>query len=396
MKRILRNITAKQAATSFVEINLSHLRHNARLLAAKAGKSIKKMAVVKANAYGHGADIAGPALQDEACIDAFGVATVEEAINLRNAGVIKPILVFAPVKKHTVADYRMYSLVAVVGSLEELNLLTPSISFHLEFDTGMGRLGFYPEEWPQIYKHIEEKELKPTGIMTHFATADAPGAAYTREQLRRFKKLLSEMGEWAEGKIIHAANSGGLLYYEEEGVRFDMVRFGISLYGFSPNPEVSEQKTETRDDAVLKPVLQWKSCVTACRRITKGQSVSYEAIWQAPEDGWLLVLPVGYADGLRRGLSNRTYMSVEGLPEALPQVGNITMDYCMLFSKQEVATGTIVKIMGDGQPEPGFAPAPTADAWARELGSISYEILCGIHPKIERIETHGRASLRGG
>lgn len=384
MKRVLTNITAKQEATSCVEIHLSHLHHNARLLAGKAGKGIKKMAVVKANAYGHGAELVGPALQQEACVDAFGVATVEEAINLRNAGVIKPILVFAPVKKHVVPDYRMYSLVAVVGSFEELSLLTPSISFHLEFDTGMGRLGFYPEEWPEIEAHIKARDLKPTGIMTHLATADAPGASYTQEQLRRFRELITKMGTWADDKVVHASNSGGLLYYDEEQPLFNMVRFGISLYGYSPNPEVSEQNVRPADDGVLKPVLQWKSCITACRRITKGQSVSYEAIWQAPEDGWLLVVPIGYADGLRRGLSNAIHMSVEGIPAPLPQVGNITMDYCMLFSKQEVATGAEVRVLGHGQPEADFAPAPTADAWARQLGSISYEVLCGIHPKIER------------
>jgi alanine racemase len=383
MKRVLTNITAKQAATSCAEVHLDHLRHNARLLARKAGDGIKKMAVVKANAYGHGAGIVGPALQHEACIDAFGVATVEEAINLRNAGVIKPILVFAPVKKHTVADYRMYSLVAVVGSFEELNLLTPSISFHLEFDTGMGRLGFYPEEWPQVYEQIEARELRPTGIMTHFATADAPGSGYAQKQLQAFKTLLEEMGDWARHKVIHASNSGGLLFYDE-GLRFNMVRFGISLYGFSPNPESPEQKVNGTDDAVLKPVMQWKSCVTACRHIQKGQSVSYEATWQASEDGWLLVVPVGYADGLRRGLSNQIRMSVQGLPEPLPQVGTITMDYCMLFCGEKVVVGTEVRVLGHGQPEAGFAAAPTADEWARKLGSISYEVLCGIHPKIER------------
>jgi alanine racemase len=383
MKRVLTNITAKQAATSYAEIHLGHLRHNAQLLAKQAGKGVKKMAVVKANAYGHDAGIIGPVLQRQTCIDAFGVATVEEAINLRNAGVIKPILVFAPVKAHTIADYRMYSLVAVVGSFEELNLLTPSISFHLEFDTGMGRLGFYPDEWPRVYKQIQARELSPTGIMTHFATADAPGSDYAFQQLQAFNTLINEMGEWSKNKVIHASNSGGLLYYDE-GLRFNMVRFGISLYGFSPNPEVGEEKINGTDGNILRPVMQWKSCVTACRPIKKGQYVSYEATWQAPEDGWLLVVPIGYADGLRRGLSNQIRMSVEGLPEALPQVGTITMDYCMLFSGEEVAVGTEVRVLGHGQPESGFAPVPSADEWARKLGSISYEVLCGIHPKIER------------
>ncbi len=363
MKKRFTQITAKSSTTSFVEVNINRLRENARALIGKSGPGVKSMAVVKSNAYGHGAALVAHALNGH--VYALGVATVEEGITLRNSGVITPILVFAPVDRTTVNDYKTYNLVAVAGSYEELKMLSASVSFHLEFDTGMGRLGFDPEQWPQILGTIREKELRPSGIMTHFATADKAGSGKAQEQLRRFQKLLDEMGEWKDNKIIHAANSGAVLHYP--GAAFDLVRFGISLYGFAPDP-VEEMEE-------LKPVLSWKTRVAACKPIKKGETVSYEANWTAPHDGWLIVIPVGYSDGIRRGLSNRIKMNVRGM--RLPQVGSITMDYTMLFSDVAVETGEIVSILGED--------AMQADEWARILDTITYEILCGIHPKIERM-----------
>ncbi|MCC5933371.1 MAG: alanine racemase [Candidatus Cyclonatronum sp.] len=357
-----RQITAKDAATSYLEVNGSVLRDNVRLLSEMAGQGIKTMAVVKANAYGHGASGVARALAGK--ITALGVATVEEAVNLRKDGIITPILVFAPVRRDTLADYRSFNLVATVGSFEELRMISPSMSFHLEFDTGMGRLGFYPEDWPEIRQEVESRQLNPSGIMTHFACADSPSHAKTLQQIDDLNELIRNMDEHARGKLIHASNSGGLLFYKQ--ARYNMVRFGISMYGFSPS--------ETYALPGLKPVMQWKTRVCATKAIHTGGTVSYEASWAAPEDGWLIVLPVGYADGLPRALSNRIVMRAGN--KTLPQTGNITMDYTMLFCRDYIETGTEVTIMGDG--------AMQADEWAAMTGTIPYEILCGIHAKIER------------
>ena len=357
-----KKITAKDAATSYLEISGAVLQNNVRVLSDLAGEGIKTMAVVKANAYGHGASIVARALTGK--VSALGVATVEEAVNLRKDGIITPILVFAPVRKDTVGDYKSFNLVATVGSFEELAMMSPAMSFHLEFDTGMGRLGFYPEDWPEIRQMISSNGLNPSGIMTHFACADAPSHPKTLAQIDDFNDLLRTMDEFARDKVIHASNSGGLLFYRQ--ARFNMVRFGLSMYGYSPS--------ETYALPGLKPAMQWKTRICASKAIHTGATVSYEATWAAPEDGWLLVLPIGYADGLLRALSNRIVMRCG--TKTLPQTGNVTMDYTMLFCRDHIPTGTEVTIMGEG--------AMQADEWAAITGSITYEILCGIHAKIER------------
>ncbi|MCH8557981.1 MAG: alanine racemase [Balneolia bacterium] len=362
MKRRVTQITAKSNVTSYVEINISNLKQNAIKLKEIAPAGIKTMAVVKANAYGHGAALVSHALSDS--VTALGVASVEEAINIRNSGVILPILVFAPPRPGNVADYKTYNLVATVGSFDELGMMSSSMSFHLEFDTGMGRLGFDPDEWPEIHSRLQSNSLKPSGVMTHFASADAPDSTKVSDQLSRFEKLLENMGDWKKGKVIHASNSGGLLFYPEAA--YSLVRFGLAVYGYLPSD------THKIDD--LKPVLSWKSCVSACKPLRKGETVSYDANWTAPKDGWLVVVPVGYADGIRRGLSNKIEMSVGG--NKIKQVGNVTMDYTMLFSDKPFETGEEVVILGD--------EAMQADEWAALLDTIPYEILCGIHPKIER------------
>ncbi|AXJ00637.1 alanine racemase [Cyclonatronum proteinivorum] len=357
-----KTITAKDVATSYVEVSKSALQQNVRTLTELAGDRIKTMAIVKANAYGHGAAIVAEALEGK--VTALGVATVEEAINLRKSGIIAPILVFAPVRKETVGDYKSFNLVATVGSFEELGMITPSMSFHLEFDTGMGRLGFYPEDWPEIRDFVTANMLKPSGIMTHFACADSPSHPMTIRQNAAFEDLLRTMDTFTRGKVIHASNSGGLLFYPQ--ARYSMVRFGLSLYGYSPSPTYALPG--------LKPVLSWKTRICASRAIHAGATVSYEATWSAPEDGWLLVLPVGYADGIPRALSNQIVMRCNG--QLLPQAGTVTMDYTMLFCRNYIGPGTEVTILGD--------EAMTADQWATLTDTIPYETLCGIHAKIER------------
>ncbi|MCH8567489.1 MAG: alanine racemase [Balneolales bacterium] len=364
-------ITKKSESTSFVEINLDTLDANLKRIKEVTGPGVKTMAVVKANAYGHDSVLIARALSGK--ITALGVATVEEAVTIRKAGVIMPLLVFAPVRKSALSDYKAFNIVAVAGSFEELQLMSPAVSFHLEFDTGMGRLGFEPADWPEIKKVLEKKKLRPSGIMTHFATADEPSTAKTADQLSRFNSLLDEMGSWSQSKVIHASNSGGMMHYPE--ARFSMVRFGISLYGYAPGKQFPDALKD------LKPVLSWKSTVVACKRLRKGETISYDATYTADKDGWLVVIPVGYADGLRRGLSNRIYMKTGG--EMLKQVGNITMDYTMLWSEKPVPTGQQVTILGPD--------AMTADQWAEMLGTITYEIICGIHPKIDRHTVTGRA-----
>lgn len=338
---------------------MGHLEHNLRELRKLAGDSTLNLAVLKANAYGHDASLIRPII--EPLVDWLGVASVPEAVDLRKQGASKPILVFAPVLAHTIGFYREFRLTAAVGSIAELMLIPPETDFHLEFDTGMGRLGFYPSDWPQIRQTMESRGIRPSGIMTHFATSDLPGSDKANAQIATFNTLLSAIQPEA-GTIVHASNSGGLLNYP--GAKYDLVRHGITTYGYPP---------EGRLD-FLKPVLEWKSRVIASKPLKKGMSVSYNASWSAPSDGYLAVIPVGYADGLSRLLSNKIRMGVSG--ETVRQVGNISMDYTMLFSEKSLETGSEVILLGKG--------AMFADEWAAITGTITYEMLCAIHPKIRR------------
>jgi alanine racemase len=280
-----------------------------------------------------------------------------------NVAVKKPILVFAPYWKVFEQTYINNRITAVVGSFDELQDIHPSIEFHIEFDTGMGRLGFYPEQWPEIQEMIQSRGLKPTGIMTHFATAEDKKSDLTQKQIKLFQKLKNKIEKSFSGLIYHSSNSGGMIHYPEAA--FDMVRSGLAMYGYSPD----------NSDIGLKPVLTWKSYITACKPIKKGMTVSYGARWTTPGDGYLLVIPIGYADGVSRSLSGK--ISVRIGDQMIQQVGTITMDYFMLFHTKPIITGTEVEILG--------ANALDANDWAQISGTIPYEVLCAIHPKIRRV-----------
>ncbi len=350
----------KNSSTSRIEISRENLRHNLKVLAHKAGYGVRRMAVVKANAYGHGTELILPEISGEC--DWFGVASLEEGIEVRSMGIEIPVLVFAPVKAGLLDKYREFSLTATAGSIEEVQMVNSGTPFHLEFDTGMGRLGLYEEQIPEIISILDQKNLIPSGLMTHFSMADQPDSSYTKNQLKTWNRILDQLPDsWKKG-LIHAANSGGLIHYPES--RFSMVRHGIALYGYSPDGDESE----------LKPVLSWKSEVVSCKFFRKGMRVSYEGAWTAEKDGWLIVIPAGYADGIPRQLSNKIELFADG--RRIKQVGNVTMDYIMAFSDVPLVAGTEVELFGPN--------SMNANHWAEKSGTISYAILCGIHPKIER------------
>lgn len=356
-----RDLTAKKNSLSVVQISRGNLVHNFNQLRQRLPESVSILSIVKANAYGHDADIVQQCLAG--LTDYFGVADIYEAMALRDTGCEKPILVLGPVMPDDLEAYRKYSLIAVVGTLEELQLMTQDISFHLEFDTGMGKLGFYPDEWNAVQRVIDELKLVPTGVMTHFATADEPGSDMVARQFDEFRKLQDQISLEYPNLIWHASNSAAIVHFPE--TVSSMVRPGISLYGYG----VAQIKLD------LRIVLSWKSFVSVVRPIVKGSSVSYGATWSAPYDGWLLVIPVGYADGIPRNLSNRIEINVNG--RIYPQVGAVTMDYIMAFSKDPIERGAEVEILGPN--------SLNAQHWADLLHTIPYEILCGIHPKIERV-----------
>ena len=284
-------------------------------------------------------------------VDWLAVAHVGEAIDLRKAGIHLPILVFAPPTEETAPLYATYDLTATISDVTHFDLLPDGTAAHLQLETGMNRYGVRPEFVAEVHRKLDERPgIEVHGIMTHFATAEDPGDASVRKQLDLFKSLRARFpAEW----LTHVSNSGGLCYYPE--AQFDMVRHGLALYGYHPGTHVIDG---------LKPVLEWKSQVSSCKSIRKGEALSYGARWEASDDGWIAAIPVGYADGVNGRLGNRGAVLVEGRRFEIR--GSVTMDTIMIFSKERIPVGTEVGLI---------CPGNDATDWAEACGTIPYEIL---------------------
>lgn len=326
---------------SELTVDLAALRRNAkRLLQALHGAEL--WAVVKADAYGHGAaDAAGAALIAGAT--GICVATVPEALALRREFPDARILVMGPATNREVGQARDARLELVVSTDE----LPPGVRVHLKLDTGMGRWGLSELIVPGI---------EVVGLMSHLATADTD-AAYTEWQIERFRAATAPYSHLTR----HIANSAGALRYPS--ARFDAARCGIALYGLSPFG------TDPAEDG-LEPVLTWTSHVAQCRLLRPGQSTGYGRRFVAERDTWIGIVPVGYADGFRRDLTG-TEVRVAGEPRRV--VGTISMDALAVELDRELPVGTPVVLLGRGV---------LAEAHARVADTINYELTCGInsHP----------------
>lgn len=344
---------------SEARISAESLRHNlAHLRVVGGGKPT--LCVVKANAYGHGVSLVAPVLAPHT--EWFAVAQIQEAIELREMGMTHPILVFAPPQADAAALYREHRLTAVVSALDHFERLLPGTHYHLHFDTGMHRTGLYPDQLVQVEAAMARyASLEHTGLMTHFATADDPDTRAYRAQLDAFDPIAERLGK---NVMVHAANSAALMMRDD--ARFDAIRPGISLFGIDPSPVQRPG---------LVPSLTWDSFLIQVKSIRKGERISYGGTWTAPQDGYYGVVPVGYNDGLPRPLSGRISFGLPG--RDVPQVGIITMDACMVWLGSDIEeVGTPVSIYDAG--------AVRLREWAGLLGTISYELLCAIGPRVNR------------
>lgn len=347
---------------SVAQVDLNAIRHNLKTLRAMAEKPVMQMAVVKADAYGHGAIPVAQFCQD--FVDWFGVYQVREAEALRLAGITRPILVFGTPTTETARFYSDYDLTATLSQIDHFDLLHPGCSYHLKFDTGMGRVGFFPDQLSEVSRKIEVcKHLHFRGLMTHFASAEDKGSFVYSQQVDHFGRIVQALGD---GVIVHAANSAANLHQSD--FAFDMIRSGVGMYGFDPsglwNP-------------ILRPSLAWVSRIAQVRYMRKGQGVSYSHSWHLPEDGWVGVIPVGYADGFTRSLSNKISLVVG--TRIVPQVGNVTMDQIMVYlGNDPVESGAEVQILGGTGDQSVYA-------WAKQLNTIPYEITCAIGSRVCRV-----------
>lgn len=342
------------------------------------GTDIKYMAVVKANAYGHGAAQCALRLETEG-VDWFGVALPEEGVELRRAGVALPILClgsFWPGQEKMIIDYALTPVIYDPDTAECLDVYTSgrglTIDIHVKVDTGMGRVGVRYEDVADFANGLKKvRNLNVAGLLTHFASADDPNETeFTNVQIERFNtacNIFRAAGH--DPKWIDAANSPGAIRYPSS--RGNMVRLGGALYGLLD--DILRPETVRPE---LKPVLSLRSRIAHIKRVPRGESLGYGRTFVTTRDSIIALVPIGYADGYPRSLSNRGKASVSG--SIAPLVGRVSMDWT-LFDVTDVpgvAIGDQVVLIGD---------EITAADLARECGTIAYEVTCGISPRVPKI-----------
>jgi alanine racemase len=377
---------------TWAEISLDAYAHNIKELRRVTRPPARLMAVVKANGYGHGAvEVAREALQNGA--QYLGVARINEAIPLREAGLEAPILIFgysppdlAPMLIEYELTQSVYSLSTASALSEKAARQGKKIEVHLKVDSGMGRLGFLLEATNGTPDDIAAQNpvraieaitrlpgLTVEGIFTHFATADSADKSYADLQLDRFKDLINRLQkEGLEPPVRHAANSGALIDMPDS--HLDMVRPGIATYGLHPSDEVNKSMVD------LKPVMTLKSRIIHLKRVAPGFNISYGITFQTKNHTTIATVPVGYADGFNRLLSSRGHMLVHG--QRVPIVGRVCMDLTMLDvgGISGVALEDEVVVFGEQANE-----AITADEIATSIGTINYEVVSTITARVPRV-----------
>lgn len=374
---------------AWVEVDLGALAHNVRQVRRRLRPGTELMAVVKADAYGHGAiAIATTALQQGASW--LGVATIPEGIELRQAGIHAPILVLgavnAPEQVEAIAHWQLQPTLcnpkqALIFSetLERLHPPAP-MPVHLMLDTGMSRLGTHWEQAGELAQWVQRlPHLHIASVYSHLATADDPDPTVMRSQQQRFAGAIAHLQQLGlTPPRLHFANSAATLIAPD--LHYDMVRTGLLLYGLHPAPHLQPLID-------LQPVLQVKARITQVKPLAAGAGVSYGHRFVAPRDLLLAVVGIGYADGVPRLLSDRLQVLIRG--QRIPQIGAVTMDQLMLDVSPipDLQPGEVVTLLGQDGDE-----VITADDWANALGTISWEILCSFKHRLPRVVMNGAAA----
>ncbi len=362
-----------------IEIDLDAITDNLKFFKNKLASSTELMAVVKADAYGHGAIPVATHLQSLG-VKYFAVAFLDEAIQLRKAGIQDRILILGYTPSDGIELACKYDIALTVYTLDTIKRveevgerLGKEICIHLKVDTGMGRIGLAPKDIDEYIDCIKEKKwIKLEGIYTHFATADEKDKSLTFKQYKSFSEVVSRVEKTFNLSIIHASNSAAAIDLAE--LSQTMVRIGIGLYGLAPSEEVDLLEND------LKPVMTIKTEVIYVKTISPGQTVSYGATFKATRETKVATLPIGYADGFSRSLSNRGYVIVHGVK--VPIIGRICMDQTMIDVTEidDVQIGDEVIIVGSQNGQ-----YITMDYNAKLLNTINYELVTLLGKRIPRI-----------
>lgn len=362
------------------DIDLGAIADNVRTLAETAGVPV--CAVVKADGYGHGAvPVARAALDGGAAM--LAVALVSEGVELRDAQITGPILVLSqpsPDEYGDLVDADLEVTLYTDAAIEALRKAAIAaergadrpVAVHLKVDTGMHRIGVDPHDAVALARRIADApELHLAGVFTHLAVADEPDDPRTDEQLRRFRTVLDDLHRAGiDADVHHAANTAAAI--DHPAARFDLVRCGIGIYGLRPGPALAHRFP-------LRPALSLRASVSHVKRIAAGDAVSYGLRWTAPTDTTIATVPIGYADGVPRALGTTGGAVLIGGTRR-PIAGTITMDQLLVDCGDiDVEVGDEVVLIGDQGDE-----TMTADEWAERTGTINYEIVCGIGPRVRR------------
>ncbi len=363
-------------------VDLGAIRHNLLEIRKKVSSDTKIMAIIKADAYGHGAVPLAKAIGESSSVDAYGVAIIEEAVELREAGITIPILIlgFTPKEQYDlVVDYDIaqtvfqYDMAAALS--EEAKRQGKTAKIHIKLDTGMTRIGYSDkkESIEEIKRIAELPNLMIEGLFSHFACADETDKTSANKQLQRymdFNRLLEE--EKIFIPVKHIANSAGIIEFPE--ANYNMVRCGIATYGIYPSDEVNQA------DIKLIPAMELKSHVIYVKDVEAGVGVSYGATYVTNKKTRIATIPVGYADGYSRNLSNQGKVIIHG--QYAPIIGRICMDQFMVdvTDIKDVKQGDIVTLLGrDGE---AYISAEELSEWSH---SFAYELVCNVGKRIPRV-----------
>ena len=383
--------TQLQQERAWVEVDLEAIAHNVRQLLALLQPGTELMAVVKADAYGHGAvSVAQTALQAGATW--LGVATVMEGIELRQSGISAPILLLGAAQSAVeVAAIAQWQIQPTLSSPQQLQMFAAAVQgdawqsldqdplpVHIILETGMGRLGIPWQEAEAFVAQVQQvSRLKIASVYSHLATADDPDPTVMEQQHRNFEGAIAALKtQGFTPPRLHLANSAATLI-KIPSLQYNMVRTGLSIYGLYPEPHL-------RPQADLRPALQVRARITQVKTIPAGSGISYGHRFIAPQAMTVAVVGIGYADGVPRNLSNRLEVMYEG--QRLRQLGSITMDQIMvdISDLPQAAPGDIVTLLGSDRGAQGKSDIG-ADDWARMLGTISWEVLCGFKHRLPRV-----------
>ncbi len=370
---------AKEYYRAYAQVDLEAIRHNIREARKNVKPGTKVMAIIKADAYGHGAIKVAKALRN--LVDAYGVAIIEEAIELRQAGLEKMILILGYTGEERYEELVQYNIsqtvyeYAMAKKLSDIAMkMGKKARVHIKVDTGMGRIGFAPtqEGAKEVKKISELPGIEIEGCFTHFARADETTIEPAREPFSKYMQFVDMLeSKGIQIPIKHVCNSASIIGFSEANL--DMVRSGITTYGIYPSHEVSKEKM------ILKPAMELKCHISYVKEVPENTPISYGGTYVTKRPTRVATVPLGYADGMKRDLSNKFSVLVHG--EYAPILGRVCMDQFMIdvTDIKDVNEGDIVTIFGkDGD------KVISVDEIAERAHSFSYEFLCSVTSRVPR------------